>query len=551
MDAIFVAVLGSFLIVGDFATSVTAQVDDKCTKSDTQKQFKAMSDHIRKSFGALDTIKKGIESLISSQTNMKSMIQCIEATMRGNKNKCVDLAVPKNARVVAGRLSDNRVGDSMVFECEESYTAFGSKTVRCLKGGRWSDPPVQCKASGQCPDIFPGDTPGLILLTGKPSNNVQNDLVAFTCEPGLVLMGQPRITCMSKAVWTQNTPKCIKMSLTECPALSVPENGYITNGKLSSNTIGDSVTFACDPGYTLDGTPTLTCFKRSTLAPPWLPWNDTDGLVWDMTMPVCRLSNTGDCPDLVLPKYGRLVGSGRLTGNNVGDRIVGACMKQYVREGKRVLECLPDGNWNTDMFKCSEVNVTCSTINLDTNSKLVVLRGQLSGNKKADNIIFGCQSGYAILDKYWMVCQETGKWAQPLPDCKETGCSSSETVLEHGRVEGIIESGRYSDGAKVSYECDTCYQLIGAASRTCLTGLWSPLHPPSCILRTCTGIRSLQHGSIFPNKETVACGTSVTIQCNRGFVIKGENRRSKEIHCETSGWNPRDIPICIPGRSQT
>ncbi|CAH1800339.1 unnamed protein product [Owenia fusiformis] len=466
-----------------------------------------MTDTIQNLFGTLDTIMKGIESLVSSQTDMMSKIQCIEATMgeptkrikmacnqtgkwkerRLNCtkiNKCVDLAIPKNARMVAGRLTDNSVGDSTVFECEESFKAFGKKEIRCLKGGSWSDRPVQCKASGKCPDIFPGDTRGLILLTGKPSNNVYEDQVTFTCEPGLVLWGDDQIKCMFESVWTQKTPICIKMSLTECPALSIPENGYITNGKLSNNTIGDSVTFVCDPGYTLDGSPTLTCLKRSTLASPWLPWNFTDGLVWDITMPVCRLSNTGDCPDLVLPKHGYLIGGGHLTGNKVGDRIVGSCRKPYVREkGRRALECLSDGNWDTIMFKCLESKFTCPTVTLDTNSKLVVLRGQLSGNKYSDSIVFGCQSGYAILGNiYYMVCHKTGRWAQPIPVCKESGCMSLETVLEHGTVKGTVESGRYSNGATLRYECDECYQLIGADSRTCqMTGVWSPVHPPNCI----------------------------------------------------------------------
>ncbi|CAH1800676.1 unnamed protein product [Owenia fusiformis] len=459
-------------------------------------------------------------------------------------NRCADLAVPKNARVLTGRLADNNVGDYTVFECKESYKAIGRKKIRCLKGGRWSDPLVECKAGGKCPDIFPGDTPGLQVLMGKPSNNVYEDKVSFACEPGFVLMGHPRITCMFESVWTQTTPICIKTSSTQCPMLSVPDNGFITNGKVSNNTIGDTVTFACDPGYTLDGTHTLTCINRYTYD---LPGDDTDGLVWDITMPVCRLSDTGDCPDLVLPKYGYLVGAGRLTGNKVGDRIVGSCRKPYLKQGKRVLECLPDGNWDTAMFKCFEIDVSCPTVTLDTNSKLVVLRGQLSGNIFYDRIIFGCQSGYAILeDIYYMLCNRTGGWTQQIPVCTESGCKSSETLLEHGTVNGTVESGRYSNWAKLRYECDECYQLIGADIRTCQnTGVWSPLHPPSCTFRTCNGIRSLQHGSIFPNKETVACGSSVTIQCNRGYVIKGENRRSKEIHCETDGWNPRVTPICM------
>ncbi|CAH1800341.1 unnamed protein product, partial [Owenia fusiformis] len=63
-----------------------------------------------------------------------------------SKKKCPDLVLPKNARVVAGRLAGNRAGDSTVFECEERYEQIaGSRVVKCLNGGRWNGSLIECK----------------------------------------------------------------------------------------------------------------------------------------------------------------------------------------------------------------------------------------------------------------------------------------------------------------------------------------------------------------------------------------------------------------------
>ncbi|CAH1781135.1 unnamed protein product [Owenia fusiformis] len=89
MNAILLALFGCGVIVGHLTTSVTAQ-DNKCTKSETEKQFKAMNDQIANLSGTLDSIKNAVESLISSQTNMKSQIQSIEAAMGGiERMQCV------------------------------------------------------------------------------------------------------------------------------------------------------------------------------------------------------------------------------------------------------------------------------------------------------------------------------------------------------------------------------------------------------------------------------------------------------------------------------
>ncbi|CAH1802238.1 unnamed protein product [Owenia fusiformis] len=461
------------------------------------------------------------------------------------KDTCDDLSTPKNAELIAGSLTGNKVGDSATFQCKKHYKALGKLKVSCVQGGKWSSKPSDCKLGGRCPDIFPGNDVGLKVTEGKLLHNIYEDRVFFACEPGLVLMGHSHIMCRWDGAWNQAVPTCIKTSSTNCPDLTVPEHGFVTKGQVKENTFGDTVTFACDPGYTLDGTPTLTCFKKYSIE---LPGNGTDGLVWDIAMPVCRLSNTGDCPDLVLPKYGFLVGDGRLTGNEVGDNIVTSCRKPYMKQGGRVLTCLANGKWDKPMIECIEIDITCPDVILEKDSNLVVLRGDLSGNKYYDRIIFGCSTGFAILDgMYYTVCNRTGGWTLPLPVCKEAGCKSAGKVIEHGTVRGVVESGKYDIGASLDYECDECYQLIGAPTRTCqLIGTWSPIHPPSCTVRTCTRIESLEHGAIFPTQgRVVQCGESFAVQCNKGYVIKGENKRTKEMRCTPSGWDPLDTPICL------
>ncbi|CAH1800911.1 unnamed protein product, partial [Owenia fusiformis] len=330
---------------------------------------------------------------------------------------CSDLTIPENALLVAGRLGKNKAGETVTFQCNNHYKSFGKRTLTCLDGGKWSGLPIMCKLGGRCPDISIGENNGLEVIEGKTSNNIYGDRIRFRCRLGLILTGRPEIKCRWDGFWTLETPICIKQNITHCPALSSPEHGFVAEGKTTNNKLGDSVTFACDQGYTLDGTPTLTCFKRYSLA---LPGNFTDGLVWDIAMPVCRTSDTGDCPDLVLPKYGQLIGASRLTGNEVGDRIIGGCRKPYIKQGERVLECLRNGIWNKPIFSCHASNATCPDVILEKESNLVVLRGKLVGNVFYDRIIFGCKPGYKIIDSYYyMVCDNTGGWSQQIPICTD------------------------------------------------------------------------------------------------------------------------------------
>ncbi|CAH1800917.1 unnamed protein product, partial [Owenia fusiformis] len=330
---------------------------------------------------------------------------------------CSDLTIPDNALLVAGRLRKNKEGDTVTFQCNKHYKAFGKLILLCLHGGQWSGLPMTCKFGGRCQDISLGDNTGLEVIEGKTSNNIYDDRIRFRCRIGLMLTGHSEIKCRWDRTWTQDTPTCIEPNNTHCPALSSPEHGFVAEGKTTNNKLGDTVTFACNKGYTLDGTATLTCFKRYSLD---LPGNFTDGLVWDIAMPVCRISNTGDCPDLVLPKYGDLIGASRLTGNEVGDRISGKCRKPYLKHGGRILECLRNGIWSKPMFRCYASNVTCPDVILERESMLVVLRGKLVGNGFYDRIIFGCKPGYKIIDNYYyMVCNKTGGWSQQIPVCTD------------------------------------------------------------------------------------------------------------------------------------
>jgi hypothetical protein len=72
-----------------------------------------------------------------------------------------------------------------------------------------------------------------------------------------------------------HTYKCLPQCVTEilCPRLPHPSNGIRTETDAG---VGSEVLYQCDQGYTMQGSPTLTCTQQGT-----------EG-VWSQQPPVCN-----------------------------------------------------------------------------------------------------------------------------------------------------------------------------------------------------------------------------------------------------------------------
>ena len=79
--------------------------------------------------------------------------------------------------------------------------------------------------------------------------NVYDTTAAYTCNSGYEVTGGTTVRCSASGTWTGTPPTC---GLVSCATRTAPTNGTIapTSGPY---VFGDSITYACNMGYSLSG----------------------------------------------------------------------------------------------------------------------------------------------------------------------------------------------------------------------------------------------------------------------------------------------------------
>ncbi|KAI8485312.1 hypothetical protein Bbelb_368760 [Branchiostoma belcheri] len=162
-------------------------------------------------------------------------------------------------------------GADCVGDTQKTEPCAGSS---CQNGGQWNG--VSCTCSSgfygscchrtlMCP---PMDAPANGQISSPDTNG--GVTVYFACDPGYTLLGSTSATCQSSGRWSDNRPIC---QIGTCPALPVLAHGSMY-GSLST---GSTMTFSCQPGYTLSGPSSIRCNRHGawseqppicTAAPP-------------------------------------------------------------------------------------------------------------------------------------------------------------------------------------------------------------------------------------------------------------------------------------------
>ncbi|XP_076330121.1 P-selectin-like [Tachypleus tridentatus] len=130
----------------------------------------------------------------------------------------------------------------------------------------------------------------------------------------------------------------MKVTKSECPTLSAPENGKLS-GLCSSAVTGDRCKFSCLEKYQLVGNPGLICLESGS---------------WSGTTPTCNSTQSG-CPPIIAPENGEL--SGFCSSAVTGDRCVFSCLEEYQLVGDPEVICLESGSWSGTTPTCNSKNV--------------------------------------------------------------------------------------------------------------------------------------------------------------------------------------------------
>ncbi|XP_034269262.1 CUB and sushi domain-containing protein 2 isoform X2 [Pantherophis guttatus] len=211
------------------------------------------------------------------------------------------------------------VGDILTFSCFPGYRLEGVSSITCLGGRRrvWSSPLPRCVA--ECGSSVTG-TQGVLLspnyplnynhhheciysIQTQPGKGIQLKARAFSLETGDVLkiydgnnnsarllgsfshaeMLGLNVNSTSSSMWLEfitdgnGTNQGFELQfssfdLIKCENPGIPQFGYKVHDE--GHFAGSSVSFSCDPGYTLRGSRVLTCLTGERRS-------------WDQPLPTC------------------------------------------------------------------------------------------------------------------------------------------------------------------------------------------------------------------------------------------------------------------------
>ncbi|XP_016814233.2 CUB and sushi domain-containing protein 2 isoform X3 [Pan troglodytes] len=471
---------------------------------------------------------------------------------------CGELPIPPNGHRI-GTLSV--YGATAIFSCNSGYTLVGSRVRECMANGLWSGSEVRCLA-GHCGTPEPivnghingenysyrgsvvyqcnagfrligmsvricqqdhhwsGKTPFCVPITcGHPGNPVDgltqgnqfnlNDVVKFVCNPGYMAEGAARSQCLASGQWSDMLPTCRIINCTD-PGHQENSVRQVHASGPHRFSFGTTVSYRCNHGFYLLGTPVLSCQGDGT---------------WDRPRPQCLLVSCGHPGS---PPHSQMSGDSY----TVGAVVRYSCIGKRTLVGNSTRMCGLDGHWTGSLPHCSGTSVgVCGDPGIPAHGI------RLGDSFDPGTVMrFSCEAGHVLRGSSERTCQANGSWSGSQPECGVISCGNPGTP-SNARVvfsDGLVFS------SSIVYECREGYYATGLLSRHCsVNGTWTG-SDPECLVINCgdPGIpaNGLRLGNDFRYNKTV------TYQCVPGYMM--ESHRVSVLSCtKDRTWNGTK-PVC-------
>ncbi|NXW57531.1 C4BPA protein, partial [Eurystomus gularis] len=366
-------------------------------------------------------------------------------------------------------------GATITCRCNLGYRLVGNPTARCVLQGNdvgWDRVPycenIPCLPP---PEIKNGQ------VTGEDRDFIFGMSATYSCNKGFSLIGTATIHCTDdgnfNGIWSGPAPECRVVSCKNPEVL----NGRRLSGFGTEHTYKNTVTFECNPGYSMNGSNLVTCEADSNWEPP-LPTCDPIYCGPAPRFPFAEL--TTDADDI----------------SRVGTKLTYQCKPGYTAAyGKSsVVTCQEDRTWSADPDFCIRQQCTPPTVK--------------NGDVIAENFLFEtvvtftCHPGYELKGSSYAKCVVSGNgvdWDKALPRCErqlsDVLCEDPPTI-DNGMHNGT-KGMDFVYGSVVVYECKDGFTLAGAALLQCIAGdqyqgVWSKPAPE------CRDGASILIAGIFP-----------------------------------------------------
>ncbi|POI33495.1 hypothetical protein CIB84_002753 [Bambusicola thoracicus] len=274
--------------------------------------------------------------------------------------------------------------------------------------------------------------PEVLFATINVVKNEYNvgEEIEYTCRPGFVPNnGQRKYTCQPTGRWPLNTLLCLPK---RCPTPGPLQHGTIDSRDFHYRS---SLSFSCDPGYSLVGSRTSQCMS--------------DGK-WSGIPPQCQPVT---CAPPSLPEFGvlsyRLLKPGNIS--YFMDTIAFECVPPLALIGNETATCQANGTWSS-IPECRAVTCPAPT-GIENGFLNFAVRRTYHYN---ESVSFSCQSRYVLEGPKHSRCEKTGNWSTK-PSCKEP-CKipvKKAVVLYEGekkRVQNDLKEG-IMHGETISFYC--------------------------------------------------------------------------------------------------
>ncbi|XP_068429979.1 seizure 6-like protein isoform X2 [Clinocottus analis] len=296
---------------------------------------------------------------------------------------------------------------------------------------------------------------------------------------------------------------------------------FLQNGNFSTSDplygVGAVVQFSCDPGHALEqGPPVIECVSARD---PY--WNDTE--------PLCKAQCGGDLAGpggvILSPNWPEWYGEGE-----------DCSWRIHVGEDKRVL-------LDVQLLNISDSDMLTITDGDEVTTRILGRYVGGSGPFKLSSstpdltvtfhsdpagLVFGKGEGFIV--NYMEVSRNDS--CPDLPEIQNGWKTTSHIALVRG--------------ARITYQCDPGYDLVGRETLTCQLDLTWSSQPPFCEkIMYCSDPGHVEHSTRSLSDPKLLVGTTIQYTCNPGFILQG----GATISCYgrepgTPVWTSR-LPHCV------
>lgn len=402
--------------------------------------------------------------------------------------------------------------DRVSISCDADRELHGAGSRVCGSDGQWNGTEPECHRI-KC--RAPASLPNVIYNYNTEQSHSREfyvgHVVDVSCEVGFhVAEDHHRIFCQADRSWNMST------SLTMCQRTvcasppDVPHGHFIVveGSRFTDNVFdfGTTVSYSCQPGYSLVGGRRTTC--RS------------DGRWSNMEAPVtCVVIN---CSRPEPPDNGRMESGEDLS---FGSNVDFYCDRGYKLIGASRLRCRHNGHWNGSTPICRVVS--CG-------SPPRVANASVSANSTVYGSVanYRCHSGFehsSGSDLVSRICDSSGLWTGPSPSCRKIRCADPPQP-EHGYSSG----SQFVFDSVVTYQCRRGYKLVGESRRRCRADkTWSGT-VPVCERQRCPTPHDPVNGRIVSSSVTTFPGSVLEFECDLGYRLVG----SRLVRCtEEETWD--------------